>query len=211
MIALFTASLERLPDLPDPAFDGLAEELTYLEQIEDTLVSLKTALETSRLARLRRNIAGDIRRFEARREAQIMSLAKAVRDIPELARRYQLLLSIKGIGERTALALTIRLPELGSLSREQAAALAGVAPFDRDSGKAHARRAVAGGRHRLRKSLFMAAFAATQWNPGIKAFYRRLRDTGKHHLTALVAAMRKLVILANAVVARNTPWQPSLH
>ena len=86
------------------------------------------------------------------------------------------------------------------------AALAGVAPFDNDSGRYKGRRCIAGGRSRLRKSLFMAAFAASQWNADLKAFYTRLRSKGKAHLTAIVATMRKLVILANSIVTRNTPW-----
>jgi transposase len=84
----------------------------------------------------------------------------------------------------------------------------GLAPYDNDSGRCSGKRAIKGGRPRLRTSVFMAGFSATRWNPDIKAFYDRLRAKGKHHLTALVAAMRKLVILANAVVARDTDWQP---
>ena len=209
LIAAFTASLETLPQLPDPAFDELAGCLTYIEQLEDQAVVLKTCLETARDQRHRRFIAADIRRCEARREAELVHLVKTVQARTELARRYQLLMTIKGIGSRTALAILIRLPELGSLSREQAAALAGVAPFDNDSGKSSKRRTIAGGRSRLRKSLFMAAFTATRWNPGIKAFYTGLKNRGKHHLLANTAAMRKLVILANAIVARNSPWMPT--
>jgi transposase len=128
---------------------------------------------------------------------------------PELTRKFRLIVSIRGIGERSALALLVRLPEIGNLSRAEAAALAGVAPFDNDSGMRSKARRVAGGRQRLRKSLFMAAFCATTWNKDLKTFYLRLRDRGKHHLTAIIATARKLVILANAVVARNEPWVES--
>jgi transposase len=104
----------------------------------------------------------------------------------------------------------VRLPEIGSLSREEAAALAGLAPYDDDSGKRRGLRHIHGGRQRLRKSLFMAAFSAAGWNPGLKAFYQRLRSRGKSHVCATVATARKLIILANAVLRRGTEWTPDL-
>jgi transposase len=207
-IARFTAQLERLPPLPDELSLALAEHLTFIEQIEDRLVFEKTCLETTMSPRLRRLHEAEIRRLETRRELELMRLAKAVEACSERARRLARVCSIKGIGLRTGLTLVIRIPELGSLSREEVAALAGLAPYDNDSGKSSKQRRIAGGRPRLRKSLFMAGFSAIQWNPDIKAFYDRLRAKGKHHLTALTAAMRKLIILANAIVARNTDWTP---
>jgi transposase len=116
-------------------------------------------------------------------------------------------LSIPGIGERTALALLIRMPELGRVSREQAAALAGLAPFDDDSGKHRGQRHIAGGRARLRRSLFAAALpAAFRWNKALVALYARLTANGKAHTAALIACARKLLIYANTVVQRGTPW-----
>ena len=209
LIAAFTASLDRLPELPSALSVELAEHLTFIEQIEDQLVVVQTCLATTTSPRLRRLHEAEIRRLKAKRAAELERLAEAVRASEELSRRLSRLCSIKGIGLRTALALVIRLPELGSLSREEVAALTGVAPYDRDSGKTSGKRSVQGGRARLRKSVFMAAFSATRWNPDISAFYNRLRAKQKHHLTALVAAMRKLVILANAVVARDTDWTPT--
>lgn len=208
LIAIFTANLEKLPPLPAQITLELAEHLTFIEQIEDQLVAAKTRLETTKSPRFRKSYSAQIQRLERRREVELMRLAKAVEASEDLARRLARVCSIKGIGLRTGLALVIRLPELGSLSREEAAALAGLAPYDNDSGKWTGKRVIKGGRLRLRNSVFMAGFSATRWNPDIKAGYDRLRARGKHHLTALVAAMRKLVILANAVVARDTDWQP---
>ena len=179
------------------------------ERREDRLVLARTCLETTRNPRLRSLHKAEITRLETRREAELMRLAKAVEASGELARRLARVCSIKGIGLRTGLALVIRIPELGSMNRAEVAALSGLAPYDNDSGKKTGRRHISGGRPRLRTSLFMAGFSATQWNPDIRAFYERLRAKGKHHLTALVAAMRKLVILANTVVARDTDWQPN--
>src|SRR5262249_13072259 len=114
-----------------------------------------------------------------------------------------------GIGERTALALIIRMPELGRISREQASALAGLAPFDDDSGKYRGQRHIAGGRGRLRRSLYAAAAlpAAFRWHKALIDLYRRLTTAGKAHSLALVACARKLLIYANTVVARGAPWR----
>lgn len=207
-IAAFTASLEELPPLPAARYDILNAELTYLEQLDDQIMVLRTMAETARLARLRRLHEADIARLERRRTARMTLMTRMLQEDAALARRLDLLVSIKGIGLRTALALVIRLPELGQLSREQIAALAGVAPFDDDSGAKSRRRHVRGGRSRLRKSLFMAAFSASRWNPDLNARYQNLRERGKPHLLATIAIARKLVILANAVLARGTPWKP---
>ena len=109
--------------------------------------------------------------------------------------------------ERTALAIIVRMPELGRISREEVAALAGLAPFDADSGDHHGQRHIAGGRGRLRRSLFAAALpAAFRWNPQVIVFYRRLIAAGKPHNLALTACARKLLVYANTVVQRGTPW-----
>jgi len=206
LIAAFTASVPDMPALPDQKLDGLADHLTYIEQLEDRIVTLKTMLETTRDARIRRLQTADIKSLKARHKAELQRLKAVIAGNDGLVRKFNLLVSVRGIGERTALALLVRLPEIGSLSREEAAALAGVAPYDNQSGTRSRTKRVGGGRQRLRKSLFMAAFCATTWNKDLKAFYLRLRQRGKHHLTAIIATARKLVILANTVVARNAPW-----
>ena len=99
------------------------------------------------------------------------------------------------------------MPELGQISREKAAALAGLAPFDDDSGKKKGGRHIAGGRSRLRRSLFAAALPASfRWNKALCALYERLKARGKAHNEALIACARKLLIYANTVVERGTPW-----
>ena len=149
----------------------------------------------------------DIARLKARRLSQIRAIAKQLRAHHDLAVRLDLVMSIPGIGERTALALLVRMPELGCLSREEAAALAGVAPFDNDSGQYKGQRRIAGGRARLRRSLFAAALpAAFRWNKAVMAFYARLTAAGKTHNAALIACARKLLIYANTVLQRGTPW-----
>lgn len=118
--------------------------------------------------------------------------------------------SIQGLAIRTALTLVIRMPELGSLTREEAASLAGLAPFDDSSGRRDGQRHIAGGRPNVRTALYAAALpAAYRWNSALIGFYKRLRGNGKTHQKALVACARKLLIYANTVLARGTPWQPA--
>jgi transposase len=208
LIAAFTAQLEHLPTLPQERFDALLAELTYLEQIEQQIALVKTFVETAFCDAVKRRHEREVARLATCRAARLLAIEKAIRRNDDLARRLDLLVSIRGIGLRSALSLVIRLPELGQASREEVAALAGLAPYDDDSGKRSGRRHIQGGRERLRKSLFMCAFAATRHNQDLAAFYKRLRQNGKDHLLAVIAVARKLVILANAIVARGTEWKP---
>jgi transposase len=207
LIAACAAALDQPRIAPDPRLAELAGYLTFLEQIEEDIARFKTRLEHIQEPGLRRIVDSDLRRLKARKAAQISDIAKRLRAHDDLARRFELVLSIPGIGERTALALLIRMPELGRISREEAAALAGLAPFDHDSGKYKGQRHIAGGRGRLRRSLFAAALpAAFRWNKALIELYTRLIAKGKAHNAALVACARKLLIYANTVVERGTPW-----
>lgn len=207
LIAACAAALDAPKIAPDPRLAELADYLTFLEQIEEDIKRFKTRLEHIDEPALRRIVNSDIVRLKARRTGQIRHIAKLLRAHPDLARRLELVLSIPGIGERTALAIVIRMPELGRVSREEAAALAGLAPFDADSGQHRGQRRIAGGRGRLRRSVFAAALpAAFRWNQPLMALYARLMAKGKAHNAALVACARKLIIYANTVVQRGTPW-----
>ncbi|MDM9629001.1 IS110 family transposase [Rhizobium sp. S152] len=208
LIAVFTAGLEEMPALPDARFDRLASELTYLEQIEQQIALVKTFAETALSEIVKHRHAREVARLETCRKAHLLWMEKTLRQDPDLAQRLDLLVSIKGVGLRSALCMLIRMPELGHTGRAEIAALAGVAPYDDDSGKHHGRRRIQGGRERLRKSLFMCAFTATQHNPDLATFYKRLRDNGKEHLCAVIAVARKLIILANAILIRKAEWTP---
>jgi transposase len=188
LIAACAATLDPPKIAPDPRLAELARYLTFLEQTEEDIARFKTRLEHIDEPSLRRLVAGDIARLKARRMAQIRDIAKRLRCHDDLAKRLKLVLSIPGIGERTALALIIRMPELGQISREEAAALAGLAPFDNDSGFHKGQRHIAGGRGRLRRSLFAAALpAAFRWNKALIDLYVRLIAKGKAHNFALIA------------------------
>jgi len=207
LIAACTAAIEDPRIVPDARLAALADHLTFVEQIEEDIARLKTRLEHVDDPRIRKIVIADIARLKARRIAELLRIVGKLRDHGDLARRLDLVLSVPGIGERTALALIIRMPELGRISREQAAALAGLAPFDDDSGKYKGQRHIAGGRGRLRRSLYAAALpAAFRWNNALIDLYARLTAKGKAHNAALVACARKLLIYANTVVARGTPW-----
>jgi transposase len=119
--------------------------------------------------------------------------------------------SMKGIGPITSGTLMAGLPELGALDRRSIAALVGVAPFNCDSGKFHGRRTIWGGRAHVRHILYMAATSAIRFNPIIKEFYERLIGRGKPHKVAMVACMRKMLTILNAMARTNTPWTPPLH
>lgn len=207
LIAACVAHRDSLREPPDPRLAPFADLLTFIEQIEEDSARIKVRLEHVRDPGLRRTMLVDLDRLKQRRATMIAKLVTAVRRHDDLACRLDLVTSIDGIATRTALALIIRMPELGRLSRQQAAALAGLAPFDRDSGKRKGERHIAGGRARLRKSVYAAALpAAFRWNAQLVALYRRLTAAGKPHKVALIACTRKLILYANIVLARATPW-----
>ena len=142
-----------------------------------------------------------------RLDAQIAAALAA--DAP-LHARATWLQSIPGIGPTVSATLLAEVPELGTLSRRQIAALVGVAPFNRDSGTWRGRRGIWGGRASVRAALYMATVSATRANPAIRAFYQRLRAAGKQPKVALTACMRKLLVLCNALCKHETLWDPTL-
>jgi len=116
---------------------------------------------------------------------------------------------VPGIGPTTAAVLIAELPELGHLTRQQLAALVGVAPLNHDSGQHRGIRTIWGGRAHVRRALYMATLVATRYNPVIRTFYRHLLAGGKPRLVALVASMRKLLTILNAMIKSQQPWAPT--
>ena len=207
LIAECTANLGDPREAPDTRLAPLAEHLLFIEQLEADIACFKTRREHFTDKRILRQIERDIEALKRRRDAELVRLQAAVRKHDDLVRRLELIVSVDGIGMRTALTLVILLPELGKVSREQISALVGVAPYDDDSGERTGERHVAGGRSRVRRALFNAALPASQrWNSALVALYGRLTNSGKAHKKALIACVRKLLIFANTVVERGTPW-----
>lgn len=193
---------------PDPRLAPLAEHLTMIDQIGEDIVRYKNRIETCRNERQRAVWMGYIALLTKQLKSEREALVAAIRSHPDLAARLDLMLSIDGVGLPTAVAVLVRMPEIGQLSREQAAALAGLAPYDDDSGDRVGVRRIEGGRERLRRALYLAALPASmRWNQQLVGFYKRLTAAGKQHKRALVACARKLLIFINTVVARGTPWQ----
>jgi len=207
LIAMCTAAVAKIHAPPDPRLAPFAHDLTLLDQITDVLAGHRNRRETCRDPRIRQVWKEEITRLKTLQRTELKRLVSAIRQHPDLARRLDLINSIDGIGLPTAVAILVRMPEIGRITREQAAALAGLAPYDDDSGEMVGVRHIEGGRKRLRAALYCAALPASfRWNPQLIALYRRLMAAGKEHKAALIACARKLLIFANAVVARGTPW-----
>lgn len=190
-----------------------APQLAELQQLVDRrrqLLELRTA-ETNRLeqctARLARKSIQQVLRTLEKQVATIEAeIARLVQSDDDWKRKAEVLVSVPGVGDTTAAALIADLPELGQLNRCQIAALAGLAPFNHDSGKLKGHRAIGGGRATVRTSLYMAALSAMRCNPIIKPFAERLAQKGKLFKVRITACMRKLLVILNALVKNNQKW-----
>lgn len=184
----------------------LAEQVRRRRQLVGMLATEKQRLsgldDAETLASIREHIAflqGQIGQCDARITTEIAADAT-------LARKAMLLESIPGIGATTAAVLIAELPELGIAAKKQIAALAGIAPMNRDSGQWRGQAHITGGRLSVRCALYMATLPAIRFNPTIRDFYQHLRAGGKAPKVAITAAMRKLLIIANAIVQQDKPW-----
>jgi transposase len=186
---------------PTPARSGVEQPLTELvrrrKQLLEMLVAQRQQADRLTLPSLRRQAKRLIGHLEVALEQIQEQLKELCTQAPTLDRRVQTLQTITGVGTTTAMAVLAELPELGTLNRRQSAALAGVAPHPRESGQWQGRRCIGGGRAAVRGALYMAALVASRSNPILKEFYLRLRAAGKPAKVALVAVMRKLVVLMN--------------
>ncbi|WP_338829190.1 IS110 family transposase [Bradyrhizobium sp. 27S5] len=211
LIAACAAAVNKIHPAPDARLSPLAGQLTLIDQIGEDITRFKNRLESCRDARIQKLWKEDIVRLAKRERVEFKALVAAIREHHDLAARLDLIYSVGGAGLPTAVAILVRMPEIGQISREQAAALAGLAPYDDDSGEHIGARHIIGGRKRLREALYAAALAASfRWNPQLIALYKRLIAAGKGHKRALIACARKLLVFINAVVARGTPWQADM-
>jgi transposase len=207
LIAACAAATKKIFAPPDPRLRPFAEHLTFIEQITKDLALMKTRRESCRDERIQRYWSEEIARRKKLQRTELKALVAAIRTHRDLAERLDLIASVAGVGPTTAVAILVRMPEIGRVTREAAAALAGLAPFDDDSCLQIRARHIKGGRERLRAALYCAALpAAFRWNRQLIALYRRLTAAGKSHKVALIACARKLLIFVNTAVARGTPW-----
>jgi transposase len=192
-----------------PLRDEQAQALEALLMRRSQLVSMLTA-EKNRRANspkvIHRSIDEHIRWLEKKLSGFDEELAGLIRATPIWREQDQLLRSVPGVGKVLSTTLLAHLPELGKLTRKQIAALAGLAPFSRDSGTLRGSRCIWGGRAQVRRVLYMATVAGVRCNPVIRTFYAELRKRGKHPKPALTACMRKLLVILNAILRTNRPW-----
>jgi transposase len=207
MIALFVATLPCREVRRDPKREHLAELVNTRRQILDLRLVLQNQLEQVRDRRLRQMRERQIRQLGADLAQLDRRIAEAVAAVPAFAARYQLLCSTPGVGPVLAATLLASLPELGNITRRQVGALVGVVPYDFDSGKMKGLRCIFGGRANVRHVLFMAAQAATIHNPVLHAYKQHLLAQGKEAKVAIVAVMRKLLTILNAMLRDGQPWR----
>jgi transposase len=212
MIAWFA---ETFGEAPGQAYDAAREKLSQIMNARQGLLELQTNLQNrgehagpepvqKMQARLLKQLALEIDKLEA-------AIAVLIKATPHLAERAEIIESVPGVGRITSAGLIAAMPELGQVSNKVAAALLGTAPYDDDSGRRRGERHIKGGRRKVRNLFYMACLgAATRHNPVLKAFYRRLIAKGKEPKVALVACMRKLIVILNTMIARRQKWDPSL-
>jgi len=202
MLARMGSLLEIAPRLPR---SPVLNELKDLHMAREALVRDRTAArnraKTLVLPLLKRCNAARLRQIERQMQAIEAEIIAHIQADPDLTATFAILVSIPGISAVTAFALIIDMPELGTLEANEAAALAGLAPVTRQSGKWR-------GRANLRQALYMPALVAARFNPDLKARYDKLRAVGKPPKLAITAIMRKLVILANALIKAQRTWTP---
>ena len=191
---------------PEAATEALRALVTRWRQVVEMLTAERNRLVGAPTA-VREEIQAHITWLARRLAALDTEIAQATRTSPRWQQHRTLLQSVPGVGPVLTTTLLAHLPELGTLNRKQIAALAGVAPFNRDSGSLRGRRTVWGGRAQVRTVLYMSTLVAVRYNPLLRGFYQRLRSAGKVPKVALTACMRKLLITLNAMLKHQTPWQ----
>jgi transposase len=208
VIALYAERMRPEPrGLPDADTEMLDALLTRRQQLIQTMTAEKNRLKQPASPVIHRSVRSVIRLLEKEIENLSESINTFLLSCPELRAKAELLQSVSGVGPVVAQTLMAAVPELGKVSKKQIAALVGVAPINRDSGTMRGRRTTWGGRSQVRSILYMATMSAIRRNPQIRAFYRRLVESGKKKMVALVASMRKMLVILNAILKHGTPWR----
>jgi transposase len=209
VIARYTADMPTREMRVDPLREQLAELVSARRQLTEDKVSLSNQLDQLRDAMVRRLFARRLRSIEANILLIDKRLAELVASDVQLAEKDRLIQSFKGAGPVLSHTLLALAPELGQASRREIAALAGLAPYDHDTGVFRGRRSIWGGRSEVRGMLYMVALTACRCNPVLKAFHQRLCDAGKKPKVALIAVARKILTILSAMLRSNQPWNPA--
>ena len=192
--------------LPDETMTQLQELLARRRQLMVMINAEKQRFAKAESKITQRSCKAMLKSLESERARIDRAIDKLIQASPIWCAKLDLLTSVPGVGDVVARTLIAELPELGAIDRHQIAALAGVAPFSRDSGRKKGKRFVRGGRVQVRAPLYMACLVAIRHNPPLRTFYRRLRNAGKPARLALVAVMRKLLTILNAMLRDRKPW-----
>lgn len=196
---------------PQTEFDELAHTANSLAARRRQLVAMRTQEKNRKEHARNQSIAKSIEAVIEVIDKQIVKIDEQIKthldQSPKLKKKSELLASVPGIGNQTAMMLVCQLPELGTLNRRQIAALVGLAPINRDSGQFRGKRMIGGGRAHVRHLLYMPTLASIRHNKRIGAYYYRLVAGGKHKMVAVAAAMRKLLIILNSMAANQTAWR----
>lgn len=194
--------------LPDRESQELASMLTRRQQLVEMIVMEKNRLKSATAGK--DEIQEHVCYLEKRLAEKDQDLTMRLRQSAVWREKDDLLKGVPGIGPVSSVTLLSALPELGTLDRKKIAALVGVAPLNRDSGKMRGKRSIWGGRARVRSVLYMATLSAVRYNPAIKKVYERLLKAGKPKKVALVACMRKLITILNAMLKNKSTWHPAI-
>lgn len=210
MLARFGALGELQPrPLVSQSLDDLKELLVARRALIKDRTAATNRDHVLRAPLLKRLASQRLRQIERQLDAIDAEMRTRCQADPDLKARLAILVSIPGIGEATALAMLIEMPELGTMENKCVASLAGLAPIARDSGQTRGKRFIRGGRAHLRQALFMPALVAVRFNATMKQKYEAFVAAGKPKKVAIVAVMRKLVVLANALLRDQRPWAPN--
>jgi transposase len=209
VIAQYAARVQpEVRPVPDPAMRRLKALVARQQQLQAARVAEKNRLEHAHDRPIRRSIQTMIRLLDRELSEIERLIHQAVATHPAWQQKAERLDAVPGLGEKTAALLVATLPELGQLNRRQIAALVGVAPLNRDSGTLRGKRMTGGGRKTIRTALYMPVLSAIRYNPVLRSFYRRLLDRGKQKMVAIVACMRKLLVILNTMFKTDQPWRP---
>jgi transposase len=208
VIAHFAEAIRPEPrPLPDQATRLLADLVARRRQIIEMIVAERQRERRITIPRLKKSITRLLKALEKELATVDGDIDDAVRGSPAWREKEDLLASVPGVGPTIARTLIAELPELGQLGRKEIAALAGLAPFTRQSGQWRGRSFIGGGRTTVRSAVFMGAMVAKKHNPVLKVFFDRLIAAGKPKMVALIAVARKLLTILNAILRDNRPWQ----
>lgn len=209
LIARFTAATKpEIRPLPDEATQRLADLIARRRQIIAMMIAERQRQRRLSEPRLQRSIARLLDALQRELSELDQEIEDDVRGSPAWREKEDLLASVPGIGPTIARTLIAEMPELGRLDRREVAALAGLAPWTRQSGQWKGRSFIGGGRASVRAALYMGAVTASRHNPTLKAFRDRLIAAGKPKLVAIIAVARKLLTILNAIIRDNAPWRP---